>query len=87
MMNMTRENRILEQKILQQKKDDRVGIFGLQDGTPPAVDNAMRGPCYRCGARGHLSYECDMDKTDGSDDERVVGKIDHTVQARHLHYT
>ena len=23
-----------------------------------------------------------MDKTDGSDDERVVGKIDHTVQAR-----
>ena len=27
MMNMTRENRILEQKILQQKKDDRVGIF------------------------------------------------------------
>ena len=82
MMNMTRENRILEQKILQQKKDDRVGIFGLQDGTPPAVDNAMRGPCYRCGARGHLSYECDMDKTDGSDDERVVGKIDHTVQAR-----
>ena len=82
MMNMTRENRIMEHKFLQQKKDDRIGIFDLQGATQPNQTNQMRGPCYRCGAKGHLSYECDNDKSDDSSDERVVGKIDHAIQAR-----
>ena len=54
MMNMTRENRIMEHKFLQQKKDDRIGIFDLQDTNQPIQNNQMRGPCYRCGAKGHL---------------------------------
>ena len=83
MMNMTRENRILEQKIMKQRKEERVGIFDLQGDAQPNTPNPLRGPCYRCGVRGHLSYECDMDKSDGdSGDERIVGKIDHAVQAR-----
>ena len=83
MMNMTRENRILEQKIKKQRKEERVGIFDLQGDAQPNTPNPLRGPCKRCWVRGHLSYECDMDKSHGdSGDERIVGKIDHAVQAR-----
>ena len=82
MINMTRENQVLEQKMMQQKKDERVGIFEIQGTGQPNKDGPMRGPCFKCGAWGHLSYECDKSQQDVSDDEKVVGKIDHNFQAR-----
>ncbi|MCG8622331.1 MAG: hypothetical protein MJE68_10105, partial [Proteobacteria bacterium] len=82
MMNLTRESRVLEQKWIHQRKEDGGVVFEINDGNPPVGNNPLRGPCYQCGVRGHLSYECDQGKADGNEDDRVVGKIDHSLQAR-----
>ena len=80
MMNMTRENRIFEQKLLSQRKDNHIGIYEVQ-GQQVVQDNSTRGPCYRCGKRGHISPECDQIQQDGVDDDRIVGRINHELKA------
>ena len=82
MMNLSRESRVLEQKWIHQRKEDGGVVFEINDGNPPIGNNPLRGPCYQCGVRGHLSYECEQGKTDSNEDDRVVGKIDHSLQAR-----